>query len=165
MNNYYVYFSIDFILGRTMSVGYFGYLLIEYLLDTVTQPGKIIDVLQNPLYDRVDRAIKIKLENFDKSCFSKRHGNVVIHIMFFWHYYWSIVFATECTYHCKTISIPKRSHFQYDILVLNQEILKLLGNYGLSGNVISIVMITVHEELSIICQIKKHFHSNKKTSF
>ena len=69
-----------------MSVGCLGYLLIE-CLDTVTQPGKIIDVLKNPLYDRVDRAIKIKLENFDESCFSKRHGNVVIHIMFFWHYY------------------------------------------------------------------------------
>ena len=40
----------------------------------------LIDVLKNPFYDRVNLAMKIKLESFDKACFSKEYGDVVIHL-------------------------------------------------------------------------------------
>ena len=41
----------------------------------------LIDVLKNPLFNRVELAMRIKLENFDKSCFSKQRGDIVIHLM------------------------------------------------------------------------------------
>ena len=84
---------------------------------------KIIDVLKNPLYDRVDRAIKIKLENFDESCFSKRHGNVVTHIIFF-------AIITDLLSLLRNALITVKQYLyqnvhifnSLDILVLNQEI-------------------------------------------
>ena len=41
----------------------------------------IVDVVKNPNYDRIDLARKMKLENFDKSCFSNHNGQVVIHLL------------------------------------------------------------------------------------
>ena len=41
----------------------------------------LIDVLKNPLFDRVKLAMKIKLKNFDRSCFSKQRRDVVIHLV------------------------------------------------------------------------------------
>ena len=38
----------------------------------------LIDVMKNPLYDRVELAKQIKLDNFEHSCFSHRH--LVLHI-------------------------------------------------------------------------------------
>ena len=129
----------------------------------------LINVLKNPLFNRIELAMKIKLKNFDKSCFSKQQGEVVIHLMV--HRFDDSI--TLLRYAIITVSqFPNKEvkfvFYSYSLFFNNGMDFQFLRhfprNYGINNETISFQRLSWFS-LAVIMRIKEHAVSTKRNFF
>ena len=145
---------LSFPVNRIFEITSYGkHVLLQTIID-------LIGVIRNPSYDRVALARKIKLENFDHSCFSERH--VVLHIVM--HPF----FVSLTLFRNALIAVQQFQRQEVHFVIHTQELffnieifMSLIRRYGTKNISISNTEV-YYGSVKKVLSLKKYVDSNSK---